>query len=370
MAEERLIRINKILRELNLSLDRAVDFLKEKDIHIESSPNAKLSQEEYKILCNQFSPDKGKMMASIELSKELNEKKITVNISKSEIQSKENNQIVKNDKKLFTPGNVVDVSITKIIAPSQIITSYVGGFVGRLSVLDISWSLPQGEEVFKKYKIGSNIKAVILKVDEKRKQIILSQKHLVKPLNQTAKWEKITRGEEVNLEIVQNLHKNYIVKTNNLLFGLLNKNVDKDTLKNENFRINAKLNEANLLEFIPIVHQELDESKYERLIEEHASFIEYELRTFSNFKESILGNTASKEQLKCIEKGFELDNNIFSKEIDTGVTFYIQFRMSDASYENNFKSQAIPYFLNGEKYNDKNEKILLDKLSNEKYGSN
>jgi len=97
MAEERLIRINKILRELNLSLDRAVEYLKEKDIHIESSPNAKLSQEEYKILCNQFSPDKGKMMASIELSKELNEKKITVNISKSEIQSKDVNRQQKVD---------------------------------------------------------------------------------------------------------------------------------------------------------------------------------------------------------------------------------------------------------------------------------
>lgn len=59
MAEERIIRINKVLRELNLLLDRAVDFLKEKDIHIESSPNAKISQEEYKILCNQFSSDKG-----------------------------------------------------------------------------------------------------------------------------------------------------------------------------------------------------------------------------------------------------------------------------------------------------------------------
>ena len=367
MAEERVIRINKVLRELNLSLDRAVDFLKEKDIHIESSPNAKISQSEYDLLCYQFSYDNKKKEASMEVINRLVNNGLVINKIRREIQEKEAQNKIKNDKKLFTVGNVVNVSITKIIAPSQIVTSYVGGFVGRLSVLDISWSLPQGEEVFKKYKIGSNIQAVILKVDEKKKQIILSQKHLVKPLNQTAKWEKITRGEEVNLEIVQNLHKNYIVKTNNLLFGLLNKNVDKDTLKNENFRINAKLNEANLLEFIPIIHQEISESKYERLIEEHASFIEPELRTFSNFKQSILGNTASKEQLKCIEKGFELDNNIFSKEIDTGVTFYIQFRMSDASYENNFKSQAIPYFLNGEKYNDKNEKILLDKLSNEKY---
>ena len=51
MSEERVIRINKILRELNISLDRAVDFLKEKGHEIESSPNAKISQEEYKVIC-------------------------------------------------------------------------------------------------------------------------------------------------------------------------------------------------------------------------------------------------------------------------------------------------------------------------------
>ena len=45
MSEERVIRINKILRELNISLDRAVDFLKEKGHEIEASPNAKISQE-------------------------------------------------------------------------------------------------------------------------------------------------------------------------------------------------------------------------------------------------------------------------------------------------------------------------------------
>mgnify|MGYP000166671570 FL=1 len=68
---------------------------------------------------------------------------------------------IKNDKKLFTPGNVVKVTISKIIAPSQIITEYVGGYIGRLSLIDISWSLPQSEQVFKKYKIGDSIDCVI-----------------------------------------------------------------------------------------------------------------------------------------------------------------------------------------------------------------
>ena len=35
MSEERIIRINKVLRELNISLERAVDYLKDKGIAIE-----------------------------------------------------------------------------------------------------------------------------------------------------------------------------------------------------------------------------------------------------------------------------------------------------------------------------------------------
>ncbi|RBA27760.1 translation initiation factor IF-2 [Flavobacterium tibetense] len=75
MSEKRVIRINKVLRELNISLERAVDFLKEKNHVIESSPNAKISQEEYDVLCDQFSADKGKKVASQEVSEEKKKEK-------------------------------------------------------------------------------------------------------------------------------------------------------------------------------------------------------------------------------------------------------------------------------------------------------
>ena len=43
-------RFNKVLRELNISLDRAVDFLAAKGIDIDHRPTAKISQEVYTIL--------------------------------------------------------------------------------------------------------------------------------------------------------------------------------------------------------------------------------------------------------------------------------------------------------------------------------
>mgnify|MGYP003535163027 FL=1 len=42
MSEERVIRISKVLKEFNISLDRAVDTLKEKGHSIEHSPHAKV----------------------------------------------------------------------------------------------------------------------------------------------------------------------------------------------------------------------------------------------------------------------------------------------------------------------------------------
>ncbi|AJH13462.1 translation initiation factor IF-2 [Myroides profundi] len=82
MSEERAIRINKVLRELNISLDRAVDFLKGKGFDIDATPNAKISDQEYSVLCKQFSADKGKKEASIEVSEEKKKEKEALKIER------------------------------------------------------------------------------------------------------------------------------------------------------------------------------------------------------------------------------------------------------------------------------------------------
>ena len=70
MSEDRVIRINKVLRELNISLDRAVEFLKDMGHAIDASPNAKISSEEYSALKRHFSADQSKKEASLEGSEE------------------------------------------------------------------------------------------------------------------------------------------------------------------------------------------------------------------------------------------------------------------------------------------------------------
>ena len=44
MAENATIRLNKVLRELNISLDRAVEFLSSKGHEIEARPTTKISE--------------------------------------------------------------------------------------------------------------------------------------------------------------------------------------------------------------------------------------------------------------------------------------------------------------------------------------
>jgi translation initiation factor IF-2 len=82
MSEERIIRINKVLRELNISLERAVDYLKDKGIAIEANPNAKISDQEFNILQSQFAGDKGNKEASKEVGEEKRKEKEALRIER------------------------------------------------------------------------------------------------------------------------------------------------------------------------------------------------------------------------------------------------------------------------------------------------
>ena len=61
------IRLSKVLRELNISIERAVDFLSEKGINVEKNPNTKLEMPTYDILVNEFRSDAKQKAASDEV---------------------------------------------------------------------------------------------------------------------------------------------------------------------------------------------------------------------------------------------------------------------------------------------------------------
>lgn len=90
------IRINKVLRELNISLDRAVDFLESKGISIEKSPNTKISQEVYDTLADEFQTDATKREKAQEVSEaKLKEKEELREQREREIEAKQQKEVVK-----------------------------------------------------------------------------------------------------------------------------------------------------------------------------------------------------------------------------------------------------------------------------------
>ncbi|GFD71569.1 translation initiation factor IF-2 [Tenacibaculum sp. KUL113] len=75
MAEGKKLRLNKVLRELNISLDRAVEHLAKNGYEIEARPTTKISDAEYQILFDGFQTDKSKKVASKEVSEEKKKEK-------------------------------------------------------------------------------------------------------------------------------------------------------------------------------------------------------------------------------------------------------------------------------------------------------
>ncbi len=80
MAEISTIRLNVALRQLNISLDRAVEFLAQRNIEIEGRPTSKISKDIYQILLDEFETDKSKKDASHEVSEEKKKEKESLRI--------------------------------------------------------------------------------------------------------------------------------------------------------------------------------------------------------------------------------------------------------------------------------------------------
>ena len=75
------VRLNKVLSELNIGLQTAVDFLKKKnefgEVKEDATPNTKISDKQYEALVNEFSSDKAvKTKADLLFTKKVKEKKV------------------------------------------------------------------------------------------------------------------------------------------------------------------------------------------------------------------------------------------------------------------------------------------------------
>ncbi|WP_430681982.1 translation initiation factor IF-2 N-terminal domain-containing protein [Maribacter aestuarii] len=80
MADNATIRLNKVLRELNISLDRAIDYLSSKGHDVDARPTTKISNEVYQVLVDGFQTDMSKKVASKEVGEEKRKEKEAIRI--------------------------------------------------------------------------------------------------------------------------------------------------------------------------------------------------------------------------------------------------------------------------------------------------
>ena len=96
MAENATIRLNKVLRELNISLDRAVDYLASKGYQVEARPTTKISDEVYEVLLSEFRSDKSRKVASKEIGEEKRKEKEAI---RQQVEQEQEERRVAREKK-------------------------------------------------------------------------------------------------------------------------------------------------------------------------------------------------------------------------------------------------------------------------------
>jgi len=97
MADQPSIRLNKVLRELNISLDRAVEFLAQKGMDVEARPTTKITTELYDTLLDEFVTDKSKKDASHEVSEEKRKEKEDLRVIQEKKEQDRLEQIAKRE---------------------------------------------------------------------------------------------------------------------------------------------------------------------------------------------------------------------------------------------------------------------------------
>ena len=97
MADQPSIRLNKVLRELNISLDRAVEFLAQKGMDVEARPTTKITSKVYNALLDEFQTDKSKKDASHEVSEEKRKEKEDLRVIQEKKEQERLDQIAKRE---------------------------------------------------------------------------------------------------------------------------------------------------------------------------------------------------------------------------------------------------------------------------------
>lgn len=192
MAVEKKRRINQVLREFNISLDRAVEFLSSKGFDVEASPNTKISKEEYELLYEEFETDKSKRQESIEVGEEKRKEKEELRLElerEQEKQKKESSRVIRAEVKLAGPKQVGKIDLD---APKKQISVKPAEEKPQVAKKETPEVKPKPEaEPVKEEKQKETAPTAEKKVEEKPKKVVEPVQEVKKETPKTEKQQPV-----------------------------------------------------------------------------------------------------------------------------------------------------------------------------------
>ncbi|WP_417890011.1 AAA domain-containing protein [Xanthomarina gelatinilytica] len=332
------IRLNKVLRELNISLDKAIEFFDKINVDIEKRPTTKISIENYRLLSNYVN--------GIEIDFDTIE-----NADKTE------------SPLAIERGTIVETDIVEIIHPSLIIVDFFNNQKATLPLQNLSWNIFQSQKIFSTLKVGSRLKVVVLE-NELGENVIVSKKHLYNRPSEKNNWNKYRVGEKLNGTIEEVLVNKLVVSINSQLYGIINISNDQRALYKIGDSLNLILNgKDELNQFLKLgIQEDVEFDDEVEIVQEDYQTQDEDLKSSQAFKKSIYYTVANKEDRESVLRWFEEDNKLFSSAITLETTLFLNFGINTKAWDNDFKNALIPYI-----GANKTEKDGLEFLSNQKY---
>lgn len=264
-------------------------------------------------------------------------------------------------------GHVVEVSVLLKVNPSQIFTDFHEDYKGRISIFDLDWSIPLALKRFSEIQENERIQCVVLHIDHKNKIVELAVKYIVENVSKEIGWDRISIGNEYQAKVLERLNHYALLKISNSFYGIIDKNSVNPQAENIRVKISEKDAYNNLLYVIGADEDVEISNNEENKDGEKFNFIDEDCQSFYAFKKSLLGDSASDEEILEIKKGFKLDKKIFSKNFKMGKTIYLEFNTNTDTFNNDFINKAIPFYAGDKTDSQDKLKTALQALSNQKY---
>ena len=191
-------RLNKVLKELNISLDRAVEHLASHGFDIEPRPTTKLTEKEYSNLCDAFQTDRQRKEASEEVSEE---KKKELEAIRLEQEQERQDKLAKEDAERQKIVKAESEKLkTKVVGKIDLDPKPEPPAVKKDVAEPVNVVEEKPKEVVKEVKKKLKTK-VVGKIDLEPKKPKKVKKEETTKKQETAKKEEATKKEETTKKI-------------------------------------------------------------------------------------------------------------------------------------------------------------------------